>query len=114
MGQVIWVNALVADKVEGDPSDKPMILTFAKELDRLCIGSRKYSDFIDYTDIKANLTGDLQGYTDGWELLKEKGKWFTPEIRTASRQPTICPGSFVLPVVAGERERAGSPVEWFL
>jgi hypothetical protein len=79
MSQVIWVNSLIGDKVKGDEHDKPCILKFAGKLDRLCSGGRKFTDFVDYTDAQATVTGNYQGFKDGWELLKHKAGWFAPE-----------------------------------
>ncbi len=79
MSQVIWVNSLVGGEIKADESDKPYILKFSDRLDRLCDGERKFSDFIDYTESRAVISGDYQGCKDGWELIKRKGNWCEPE-----------------------------------
>jgi hypothetical protein len=79
MSQVIWVNSLIDGEVKADESDKPYLLRFAGRLDRLCDGQREFSDFIDYTESRAVISGDYQGFKDGWELIKHKGSWYEPE-----------------------------------
>lgn len=83
MAQVIWVNKLINGKVDqtGDEFDKPFILKFSKNLDKICRKSKitEISTFIDSAELQAEMMDDFQGFEDGYSLVESVGKWFEPE-----------------------------------
>ena len=83
MSSAIWINALKEGKVTSNEVDRWAILKFADKLDALCdkLAITKLSDFHDTTDLEANLAPeeeDDEDLPDTYELMAEKGKWFSP------------------------------------
>lgn len=81
MGMTIWVNYLKDGKVTSDESDKSAMYQHLDKLDKLCskLHIRRLSEFLDTTDLEANMHDKLSNDTNIWEIMAQKGKWFPPD-----------------------------------
>lgn len=81
MGMTIWVNYLKDGTVTSDEADKSAMFRHLNKLDQLCKRSRirKLSDFLDTTDLEANVDDGTQAEGSTWDLMAQKGNWFSPE-----------------------------------
>ncbi len=81
MGMTIWVNYLKDGRVSSDEADKSAMYRHVDKLDKLCakLSVRKLSEFLDTTDLEANMSDAPLEEGSSWELMAKRGRWFHPD-----------------------------------